>query len=262
MLLACAAAAWVDSRDPWMPSWSPTMIVTARGAVVIALALLGCRPEATPPSTGPASTPPVAAPTPELAPAVAEPEPEPEPAPEPTTPKLVGCWEKNYGSPPDKSGLRPSLRDALRGCKGCETLRAGPKAADLHVEVIARLKKMEDALPEPAIDEPKLWVNSGLRDGPPEKSMHNQGLAVDAVICGLDTVGTAKALREAGFTCVIEYYDGEGKPCMMAHGDLRGTEWALGAYAKGGRKARTCPKRATSKGADCQNQAKGEWSYD
>ena len=193
------------------------------------------------------------------------PEPAPEPAPvakaEPEPPKPIGCWEKQYGSPPDKSGLQPSLREKMRGCKGCETLRAGPKAADLHVEVIARLKKIEDELPAPPVDEPKLWVNSGKRDGPPEKSMHNQGLAIDAVVCGLDTVGTAKLLREAGFTCVIEYYDAEGKPCQMAHGDLRNTEWALGAYAKGGRKARTCPKRATSRGSDCQNQSKGEWQY-
>jgi hypothetical protein len=224
------------------------------------LLLMACRPDgaaAPQPSTAAAQTqtpePETKAPAPEV-----EPEPEPE-AKEP--PRVVGCWEKLYGSPPDKSGLQPSLREKLRGCKGCETLRAGPKAADLHVEVISRLKAIEDELPAPAVDEPKLWVNSGLRDGPPEKSMHNQGLAIDAVVCGLDTVGTAKLLREAGFTCVIEYYDAEGRPCQMAHGDLRNTEWAVGAYAKGGRKARTCPKRATSRGSDCQNQSKAQWQY-
>jgi hypothetical protein len=229
--------------------------------IVVAFALLGCHPDtAAPPQPASAAAPPA------LAEASPEPEPEPEPVsaaePDPPAPPtVVGCWERVYGSPPDKSGLRPSLRDKLRGCTGCETLRAGPKAADLHVEVLARLKRMEDAIPDPPVDEPKLWINSGRRDGPPEKSMHNQGLAIDAVVCGLDTVGTAKLLREAGFTCVIEYYDAEGKPCQMAHADLRGTDFALGAYAKGGRKARTCPKRATSNGSDCQNQSKGEWSY-
>jgi hypothetical protein len=74
-------------------------------------------------------------------------------------------------------------------------------------------------------------------------------------------VGTAKALREAGFTCVIEYFDAEGKACDMAHADLRNTQWAKGAYGKGGRKARSCPKKATSKTDDCRNARKEDWSY-
>jgi hypothetical protein len=91
--------------------------------------------------------------------------------------------------------------------------------------------------------------------------MHNQALAVDVVVCGEDTRGAASALRDAGFTCVIEYYDPEGNPCQMAHGDLRDTAFATGAYAPGGKKAGTCPARAVSRGDDCQNQAKDDWSY-
>lgn len=231
-----------------------------RTAAVFGLLLTACRPDGAAAPQPATAAAPAQTQTPEPETKAPAPEVEPEPAAE-APPKVVGCWEKLYGSPPDASGLQPSLREKLRGCKGCETLRAGPKAGDLHVEVISRLKAIEDGLPAPVVDEPKLWVNSGLRDGPPEKSMHNQGLAIDAVVCGLDTVGTAKLLREAGFTCVIEYYSAEGEPCQMAHGDLRNTEWAVGAYAKGGRKARTCPKRATSRGADCQNQSKAQWQY-
>ena len=71
-----------------------------------------------------------------------------------------------------------------------------------------------------------MWINSGKRDGPQSESMHNQGLAVDLVICGLDTTETASHLRQVGFTCVIEYHDRDDNPCHMAHGDLRATRWA------------------------------------
>jgi hypothetical protein len=91
--------------------------------------------------------------------------------------------------------------------------------------------------------------------------MHNQGLAADVVVCGLDTRGVAERLREAGFACVIEYYDAEGQPCHMAHADLRGTSVAQDAYAPGGRKARTCPRRAVSRGESCANHAKADWDY-
>jgi hypothetical protein len=131
----------------------------------------------------------------------------------------------------------------------------------LHPEVVRRLHGIASALPEPNVPEPVLWVNSGAREGPRDKSMHNQALAVDLVICGLRSPETAEHLREAGFTCVIEYYDGDGRPCNMAHGDLRGTRWAEGAYAPGGWKSSTCPKRAVSKGEDCQNREKADWSY-
>ena len=172
-----------------------------------------------------------------------------------------GCWEQQFGRKPGPGANAPSFDAPIKDCGGCDELRVGPKAAKLHVEVLKRLKKMQDALPDPPIEEPKLWVNSGVRDGPPAKSMHNQGLAVDAVVCGRDSVGTAKLMRKAGFTCVIEYFDAEGKACDMAHADLRNTEFAKGAYAKGGRKARTCPKKAKSKTSDCRNSRKEDWSY-
>lgn len=182
----------------------------------------------------------------------------PEPAPPPRAP---GCWEREFGQPPDPSGIGPSLPAAIEGCDGCETLRVGPKAVGLHVEVLRRLQTVVAALPPPPVDEPVLWINSGKRNGEIDDSMHNQGLGIDAVICGKDTTATGALLREAGFTCVIEYFDANGNPCHFAHADLRATKWATGAYAKGGRKARTCPKKAKSKTMDCANSAKRDWTY-
>lgn len=106
-----------------------------------------------------------------------------------------------------------------------------------------------------------MWVNSGKHEGPIGESMHAQGLAVDLVICGMNSAETAKRLREAGFTCSIAYYDKDQQPCHMAHGDLRGTKWAEGAYALGGKKAETCPRRAFSKTVGCGNQSKDQWKY-
>ena len=186
-----------------------------------------------------------------------QPEPRPLPAP------FIGCWERTFGTDPGPAGEALSLDGPIVGCDGCETLRIGPNARGLHPEVLKRLKMIVDGLSPPAeaLLEPVLWVNSGARDGTPNRSMHNQGLGVDIVICGQDTRGAAAALRDSGFTCVIEYFDTEGRPCNMAHGDLRGTSWAHGAYARGGSKAKTCPKRALSKGSDCQNNNKADWSY-
>jgi hypothetical protein len=205
-------------------------------------------------SVRPTPAPPDARPAPEARPAPVDAAPEPDRGP-------VGCWERTYGKPLRPGGSGPSLSGPRPGCPGCEELRAGPKAAGLHVQVLRRLRAIEAALPRPAVDEPLLWVNSGARDGPPDRSMHNQALAVDLVICGLDSRQTARHLRRAGFTCVIEYYDGAGRPCRMAHGDLRGTRWARGAYARGGRKARTCPRKAISKGAGCDNTLKEQWEF-
>lgn len=157
--------------------------------------------------------------------------------------------------------MTPSLTAPVPRCPDCGELRAGPKAAGLHPQMLRRLRQIERALPGAAVKEPLMWVNSGLREGPPFKSMHNQGLAVDLVICGLDTRQTAARLRQAGFTCVIEYYDSQGNPCNMAHGDLRNTRWARGAYAPGGRKSRSCPAKAVSKNEDCSNRRKEQWKY-
>lgn len=173
----------------------------------------------------------------------------------------MGCWEREFGTPPAGNANTPSLPAAVPGCVGCEQLRVGPKAVGLHVEVLRRVQSIVESLPPPPIDEPVLWLNSGARQGDRDDSMHNQALGIDAVICGLDTRATAKRLRDAGFTCVIEYYDGAGNPCHFAHADLRATSFAQGAYAKGGRKARSCPKRAASRTMNCDNSIKRDWTY-
>lgn len=201
----------------------------------------------------PGAAPPVVDPPPPVQP------PEPAPPPEPAK---IGCWERTFGAPPAAGGVGPSIAEPIVGCEGCETLRAGPHATSLDPEVLRRLLAIQRGRPAPEVDEPVLWVNSGRRAGNPSKSMHNQGLAVDMVVCGLDSPGTAALLRDAGFTCVIEYYAPDGTPCHMAHADLRGTDFATAAYAPGGRKAHTCPQRAVSRGADCQGSSKEDWSYD
>jgi hypothetical protein len=221
-------------------------------------ALLACSPDAaTNEPTAAAAATPSDAPTP-APPASATPTPTPiDPAP----PRVVGCWEREFGTPPADGATGPSLPGPIDGCEGCETLRVGPKAAGLHVEVLRRIESVVAGLPAPAVDEPVMWINSGARTGDADDSMHNQALAIDAVICGLDTRGTGEKLRAAGFTCVIEYYDAAGNPCHFAHGDLRATKFAGGAYAKGGRKARSCPKRATSRSMNCDNATKRDWTY-
>ncbi len=187
-------------------------------------------------------------------------------APPPTTstppaPKPVGCWERTFGQPPAAGSEAPSLKAAVPGCDRCEALVLGPRAEGLHPQVLVRVRDVVESLPRPEVDEPVLWINSGRRDGDPDDSMHNQALAIDAVICGMDTRQTGARLREAGFTCVIEYYDAAGNPCHFAHADLRGTQWAQGAYAKGGRKEKTCPKRAKSKTMKCDGSTKRDWTY-
>jgi hypothetical protein len=177
------------------------------------------------------------------------------------TPAAIGCWERELGSAPDPAGLGPSLDGPVEGCPGCETLEVGPNARGLHPEVLKRVQAIVAKRPRPELPEPVAWINSGKRDGDPSDSMHNQGLGVDVVVCGLDSRETGALLREAGFTCVIEYYDAAGAPCHVAHADLRATQWATDAYAKGGRKARTCPKRGKSKSGTCQNSEKGQWQY-
>lgn len=215
-----------------------------------------CRTEPQP-ARAPSAAAPPAEPAPPVATATVTDEP-PEPTPPPAP---IGCWEREFGTPPASGATGPSLPAAIDGCDGCETLRVGPKAAGLHVEVLRRVHAIVASLPPPEIDEPVLWINSGARTGDPDDSMHNQALGIDAVICGKDTRGTGEVLRKAGFTCVIEYYDGAGNPCHFAHADLRATKWAQGAYAKGGRKARSCPKRATSRSMNCDNAAKRDWTY-
>lgn len=232
-----------------------------RTSVVALVAVVACAAGSSAPHEP--AAPPVATTTPAPEPAPT-PVPAPTPAPAPVAPeehRVVGCWEREFGTPPAAGSTGPSLASAVDGCEGCERLRVGPNASGLHPEVLARLVKIADGLPPPAVDEPVMWINSGAREGDRDDSMHNQALAIDAVICGLDTRATGQKLRDAGFTCVIEYYDGAGNPCHFAHGDMRATRFAEGAYAKGGRKARTCPKRATSRSMNCDNSAKRDWTY-
>ncbi len=230
-------------------------------AVMLLPAVLftACRGQAAAPVIEPT---PVGRPAPSPAAAsIVAPAPDPPPATPTGTPRIVGCWEREFGTPPAEGASGLSLAAPVDGCPGCAELRVGPKAPGLHVEVLRRVDTIVRALPAPSVDEPVLWINSGARTGDEDASMHNQALAIDAVICGLDTRATAKHLREVGFTCVIEYFDAAGNPCHFAHADLRATRWAAGAYAKGGRKARTCPKRATSRSMNCDNATKRDWTY-
>ena len=182
-------------------------------------------------------------------------------SPSPSEAAPAGCWETTFGAGPRPGATPPSLQQPLPGCPDCTSLKAGPLVAGLHPEVIQRLRAVERTLPAPAVDEPVMWVNSGAREGPPGASMHNQALAVDVVVCGFDTAQTAQRLREVGFTCVIEYFAADGTPCHMAHGDLRGTPHARGAYGVNGRKAGTCPGRAVAPGDSCQQFQKSDWNY-
>lgn len=238
------------------------MAERAHRTLSIVLALCGCAtqdPVAVPTSPAqpdvPAATTPAATAPEATTPEATKPEAaKPEPA-------KVGCWEREFGKPPAADATGPSLPGPIDGCDGCERMRVGPNAVGLHVEVLKRVQAVIESLPAPEIEEPVLWINSGKRTGDPDDSMHNQALAIDAVICGLDTRGTGERLRKAGFTCVIEYYDGAGNPCHFAHGDLRTHPAAVGAYAKDGRKARTCPKRAKSRTMDCSGSSKRDWTY-
>ena len=176
--------------------------------------------------------------------------------------RLKGCWERSFGKAPGPGAMKPSLSKPVPGCPDCQKLRVGPKAEGLHPAVLRRLRAMEKALPAPVVPEPLMWINSGARKSKRSRSMHAQGLAVDLAICGMKSVQIAKKLRQAGFTCVIEYFDNKMRPCNMAHGDLRNTRLARGVYAPGGAKAETCPLRAVSKKESCKNSKKRDWRYE
>lgn len=180
--------------------------------------------------------------------------------PQPTS-RPVGCWEKVLGDPPDAEAMKPPITSPVPGCPECNELRVGPKAAGLHPEVLKKLRALEATLPPPKLSEPVMWLNSGKRDGSADESMHHQGLAIDLVICGLKSTQTAEHLRRVGFTCVTEYHDAAGAPCNMAHGDLRGTRWARGAYGRGGWKSRRCPRRAVAKTSECGSM-RSDWRYE
>jgi hypothetical protein len=107
----------------------------------------------------------------------------------------------------------------------------------------------------------RVYLMSGARPGQASASMHTQSLAVDVTIDYLNSKEVAEELRQLGFTCVIAYFDRSNHPCHMAHGDLRGTAFAKGGYALGGRKALNCPENAISRSDSCDNAQKSQWSY-
>jgi hypothetical protein len=127
----------------------------------------------------------------------------------------------------------------------------------LHPEVQKRIAVLEERM---RARHRKVVVNSGARQGDPGDSLHNQKLAADVQVSGLSSVRVARELLSAGFSCAIPYFDRRGRPCRMAHGDLRHTEFAAGPYApESGEK--TCPALAVSRTGGCHNDSKGQWQY-
>ncbi len=107
----------------------------------------------------------------------------------------------------------------------------------------------------------RVYLMSGARPGPPSSGMHNQALAVDVTVDYMNSVDVAEALRAVGFPCVITYYDRHRTPCHMAHGDLRGTNLAVGPYAPGAHRALNCPGMAVSRTETCENETRAQWDY-
>lgn len=182
----------------------------------------------------------------------------------PSTPHLSPGASRDGGSRKDLAVSLP-VRNASQRVAGHDARIAlnrtlARAARGLHPKVVERLRSILTHLTRTTVAT-TLSLNSGRRAGSADDSMHNQGLAVDLAVTGLNTVAVAGLLRRAGFTCVTEYYDSSGRPCGMAHGDLRGTDLATGAYAPGGRKAMTCPRRAFSKTGACRNDRKEHWRY-
>jgi hypothetical protein len=127
----------------------------------------------------------------------------------------------------------------------------------LHPEVQKRLAVLEEKM---RARRRQVVVNSGARQGDPGDSLHNQRLAADVQVSGLTSVGVAQELLDAGFTCAIPYFDRRGRPCAMAHGDLRHTEFAGGPYAPN-TGVKQCPALAVSRTGGCHNDSKGQWQY-
>jgi hypothetical protein len=127
----------------------------------------------------------------------------------------------------------------------------------LHPEVQKRIVVLEERM---RARHRKVKVNSGARQGDPADSLHNQKLAADVQVTGMSSVRVARELLGAGFSCAIPYFDRRGRPCQMAHGDLRHTEFATGPYApESGEKH--CPALAVSRTGGCHNDSKGQWEY-
>ncbi|HXU83750.1 MAG TPA: hypothetical protein VN914_20290, partial [Polyangia bacterium] len=127
----------------------------------------------------------------------------------------------------------------------------------LHPEVQKRIAALEEKM---RARRRRVVLNSGARQGDPGDSLHNQRLAADVEVPGLLSVEVARELLDVGFSCAIPYFDRRGRPCRMAHGDLRHTEFASGPYAPGSGE-KHCPALAVSRTGGCHNDNKGQWQY-
>jgi hypothetical protein len=127
----------------------------------------------------------------------------------------------------------------------------------LHPEV---QKRITDLRAKMKARRRRVMLTSGARRGDPADSLHNQSLAADVQVSGLHSVRVAKELQAVGFSCAIPYFDSRGRPCKMAHADLRHTAVAEGPYAPDSGE-KQCPAVAISKTGGCNNDSKGQWNY-
>jgi hypothetical protein len=135
--------------------------------------------------------------------------------------------------------------------------RAEATLQSLHPEVQKRITDLRARMKQ---RRRKVTLTSGARQGNPADSLHNQSLACDVKVSGLHSVRVAKELLAVGFSCAIPYFDSRGRPCGMAHGDLRHTPLAEGPYAPDSGE-KHCPAVAISKTGGCNNDSKGQWTY-
>jgi hypothetical protein len=135
--------------------------------------------------------------------------------------------------------------------------RAEATLQSLHPEVQKRITDLRARMKQ---RRRRVTLTSGARQGNPADSLHNQSLACDVKVSGLHSVRVAKELLAVGFSCAIPYFDSRGRPCGMAHGDLRHTPLAEGPYAPDSGE-KHCPAVAISKTGGCNNDSKGQWTY-
>src|SRR5688572_16411147 len=127
----------------------------------------------------------------------------------------------------------------------------------LHPEVQKRITDLRSRM---KARRRRVMLTSGKRRGDPADSLHNQSLAADVKVTGFHSVRIARELQAVGFSCAIPYFDSRGRPCRMAHADLRHTPLAEGPYAPDSGE-KQCPAVAISKTGGCNNESKGQWDY-
>src|SRR4051812_31966891 len=76
--------------------------------------------------------------------------------------------------------------------------------ASLHPEVQKRIEVLRQKM---RARKREVVLTSGARQGDPADSLHNQSLAADVQVSGLNSVKVAQALRGVGFSCAIPYFD-------------------------------------------------------